>query len=932
MDVETLRERLAGLKPSDSSDLRPWLRAAAVLDTFDPAKLKPYGNTKEAAAPAALLDRSDRLVTGGYRLRDGVRTEQLVWLQQYGELLDARRVNEAAPTTRQRFLDEWLAGEEVAWADLEAPQLRAALQVLRWIEPLPLPKKPHALELENRLRHVERREPLKRMVADFRDRSSQMKRLQQYLEQGGPPWIVCGIGGSGKTALIARFLLDLEGEGKDVWVYLDMNDEAFDPQRPTSLLEGIVEQLSEQRPATTRLARIVMERMQAADAKSGLSARQWLDSNILRLLESLLPEALGDDRLVVVVDTFEAAQADGPAIEDELVGVARRFVELHPGVRFILSGRTPIQGLTSVKMDGLPKRDAMSLLRRRIESKQASRALIEAVIERTGRLPLTIRLAADAVNSVLKQNATPVELLRDLEQLDNAIQEKQVQGFLYMRLLSHLRPDQNLRLLAHASLALPAFDARLLSEVVAPHCGVSADRAAELAESLLNEVAFVEPLTAGKQWMRHRADLRERVQPYLERSLASARIRPTELLTEAKEHVEQRQQEVGPRVLALYAGGAAPTAPRPDVLGRARRELNSGQPQAAIEVLRKSPKIKRSPEGRFVLAQACWELGKTEECEENFRLAVEAALKSGRIDFASEIAAWGADHLDVTEEAERVLSADADGDTLHRLKVVAAVEASRYRTVSNWRPSDRLLESWRRMNEAERAGSPELLGRLAGLVGRVEESALLEALNAVGLPRLSMDETEQLAKGLLNWYSALAKGESKRSPLAQYVDLSAKEAGSLKAWRRVVQSQAGVDAASFLLRLMITLDVPAEFHVVVSDIYLRRDCERFQPSEPSTEMDLSVGPLQVPTKLSRKQRKAVHEVIVDAFNPQELHRLVAGLGQKIDFRLQGSLQELSFNIVTQAEKHGQLSDLLTAMIQERPSAGVDRLIREALRQ
>src|SRR5690606_27405118 len=158
---------------------------------------------------------------------------------------------------------------------------------------------------------------------------------------------------------------------------------------------------------------------------------------------------------------------------------------------------------------------------------------------------------------------------------------------------------------------------------------------------------------AGKQWMRHRADLRERVQPYLERSLASARIRPTELLTEAKEHVEQRQQEVGPRVLALYAGGAAPTAPRPDVLGRARRELNSGQPQAAIEVLRKSPKIKRSPEGRFVLAQACWELGKTEECEENFRLAVEAALKSGRIDFASEIAAWGADHLDVTEEAER---------------------------------------------------------------------------------------------------------------------------------------------------------------------------------------------------------------------------------------------------------------------------------------
>ncbi|WP_405533283.1 AAA family ATPase [Streptomyces avidinii] len=595
-----LRERLcaaaASPGPEPVSDLRRAYReAASLLSRFDPAQLRLPGE-EESSGRAALELVQDCRTTGARNSCTWVLKSQVrdTALRGFAGPQQARRALTAnldrippGPGPEQTVL-AYLAGDPPDLARQNADELPHTLQAVLWLAQIPgITGLPETAAVQGLLERARLLQPLERFVqGPFQGRADELAQLRAYIglpagtlperlrqirsevSRAGAterPVLIHGLGGVGKSTLLARFLLESLHDSPTgfPFAYIDFERPTLSVHEPATLIAEMARQLGIQYPrqraafdalaheceaaagvhrtaedtvdelyglSTTRatMGRLSMSGLHAvAAAREGVLAAQ---------LAALVVAAVGvpaaeQPPLVLVVDSFEEAQYSGSPELGRMWGVWSGLQKVHPRLRTVVAGRLlerhparAVQPL-AIELRDLDHEAAVALL---VSCGVADERLAEKLAERVGGHPLSLKLAARAAvqaaesdrsgdngdgdgdgdgDGVQSLNALIESLPRRRRHFFRTVDQLLIQGTLYERLLGHIR-DPEVRSLAQAGLGLRAITPRLIREVLAAPCGlvVESDEEAERLFELLSRLDLVE--SAGPGTVCHRSDLR----------------------------------------------------------------------------------------------------------------------------------------------------------------------------------------------------------------------------------------------------------------------------------------------------------------------------------------------------------------------------------------------------------------------------------------
>jgi hypothetical protein len=421
----------------------------------------------------------------------------------------------------------------------------------------------------------------------FFGRSEQIGRLHDYV--GGffsslkrsilgaeRPMIVWGIGGVGKTTLIARFVLEQveNAQARYPFAYLDFDRAALSPRRPALLLAEMCEQLTAQFPELTDQMRDLQSKARALSTDMESSSENAMQELFtFNRLEPLLAQFrdIVDGHIsrlestfefkrpfLLVLDTFEVVQ-----YSDFDVKCIERFVQkLSPSkeddgtgwtrLRLIISGRKRperfLQGFIEIELGALDRVGSVQMLQALVQDagrpilQDWAERLIDALIpastqqKAAGLSPLRLRLLSDLFKSEPETDGNVIaqQLLDELQSTLSAntkIGHAMIDGVLIRRILDHVA-DWRVKRLADPGLVVRSISPAVILEVMAlgtPKPGstleivdgdtedfepweLSQEEAREIFEAFRNEVRLVESDASG---LRHRQDVRQDMLPLI---------------------------------------------------------------------------------------------------------------------------------------------------------------------------------------------------------------------------------------------------------------------------------------------------------------------------------------------------------------------------------------------------------------------------------
>mgnify|MGYP000303253294 CR=1 FL=1 len=403
---------------------------------------------------------------------------------------------------------------------------------------------------KRRIQELQRRRDLT-LVLPHRHRGYDAERqhLSRFLrgqEGDARPVFLSGIGGAGKSALLARMFSYWQSRsGAPLTVVIDFDRRQLVSGEPVEILKemlrqcatGIKHKLDDPKVAQAvhdglqTLRRDLPELGPAAQERSFDSQIGYLDTVTLTALSQDWAAPLRDLPIAMMFDSFEAVDRRGGGTVELIFDLEAMLRERLPGLRTVVSGRAhPLDEVgmarffgppdRSVHLAGLAPRDGMALLADEDERQAettGTRHLTEKAMRRrlTGALsghPLALLMLVRFVHS------RPDEvdaLIRDLE-ADGGFQVEFAQTFLYERILDRIdKPD--IRALAHPGLILRAVNDDLIRLVLDKPClgrEIDAAEAEMLRKDLEDEYWLVEPGHASFP-LRHRPDLRQLMVPGL---------------------------------------------------------------------------------------------------------------------------------------------------------------------------------------------------------------------------------------------------------------------------------------------------------------------------------------------------------------------------------------------------------------------------------
>ena len=420
----------------------------------------------------------------------------------------------------QRLLNGFILGSAPDVDSLDEEGLTLASQVVGWLtgvpyrEPLDLP------DLDDIRRRLEFRRlinPLQRMVGDhFHGRADDLARIRRHVDgPPGQPLVIWGLGGVGKSTLIARAAPDLSALGSPI-VYLDFDRKTLSPDRPASLLLEAVRQVGAQmapNDTTAISTAVVLTRELTRDladaSKMGTSSPLSGAVGLERLssfdsIVNAVPSWSGRP-LLVAIDTFEDVQYRSSQTVRLLLSFLGQWQDKVPAVRVVIAGRAPIEGRRDPEMEielkGLDPESAVHCL----IDLGVPDGFARFVYEHVGGKPLSLHLAAEVVRRQSVQAlAADIEGEEFAKQLDQAM----VDGFLFRRVIDQIH-NPRVRKLAHPGLVLRYITPTLIRRVLAGPCQIDVPddaTAQELWDNLALETSLV-VVEAGAV-LRHRPDLR----------------------------------------------------------------------------------------------------------------------------------------------------------------------------------------------------------------------------------------------------------------------------------------------------------------------------------------------------------------------------------------------------------------------------------------
>jgi hypothetical protein len=554
-----LAAQLASLRlvPESGDDRRHWplLAAVAVLSRFIPDEVRCVdGAAPDAETLAWLLERCALVGRPGasyLRLDPDVRRRAL---ERLGTR-DAMRKALAGNPVRKRdglqiAFEQELDGAAPPLGEASTEQLACRLEVTRWLNGiLDGTSDPEAVKAALDFAYL--LEPFRVLGGEgFRGRTKDLRRLREYVGLVGgrrqhtviaesvlwgaglyhkPPLVVHGIGGIGKSALLARFVLehagDLECPGLS-FAYIDFDRPNILADEPPTLVLELARQLSIQRPDhraeledfRARWAQQLRNHRtrQLGPLSSGRASivvgDQYAFAACVAEFSAITkPLFAGDQPLVLILDTFEEAQYRSPHLVEAIWELLEEVQRAVPVLRTIVAGRAKIEDLPAEhhKLQPLETRAAIKLL----EDAQVPPDEARDIVRRFGGNPLTLRLAA----GVAADPDMGMSAIEDVpgRTLLRRVSEESIQAQLYRRILGHIH-ERPVACLAHPGMVLRRVTPDVIARVLAEPCGlgaIDATRAQELFDGLRREITLV--AVEAPDVLVHRSDVRKVMLPLL---------------------------------------------------------------------------------------------------------------------------------------------------------------------------------------------------------------------------------------------------------------------------------------------------------------------------------------------------------------------------------------------------------------------------------
>ncbi len=569
----------------------PYFEAAAVMAYYDPAQINPVtpvNQEKQASLIndligcstiiADLTETSGKLSTNTdtqctattykirFALKDEVRKQTLVRLIKENRVTEALVANSAytlqSTIPIQYLLTKCLKAETIDLNEMNANDLVEFYKVIEWLDGIPGVSFISKQRIVDKIDLKEMLSPLKRLTGvyengvfeeKFRGRQKELAILRAYVGVAPPqgvmesvermvsnfwssekkPLLIFGLGGVGKSALLARFILDhMEAQKKDQFpfVYLDFDRPNLSALEPETLLIEAARQLSIQYRARPDIAikfsnfydqwnqfydtliedgsSVQISLNSEKKIKSKSKNKEALKSEFVTLVKELTVSE--KKPFLIVLDTFEEVQYKGI----EFVNAVLDFVEnLHKNfnkVRVVISGRSPVdkKRTTELELGNLDMEAAQGFVSG-IGIKDAATAKI--IAEKIGGNPLSLKLATDLVKQYGVEEIKIIKTTRTINLFFSTnLPEIEVQGILYKRILDHIR-NPEVKKLAHPGMVLRKITPALILEVLAAPCDLKNINTIADAEALFLEISREVALVTktGALVLKHRSDVRK---------------------------------------------------------------------------------------------------------------------------------------------------------------------------------------------------------------------------------------------------------------------------------------------------------------------------------------------------------------------------------------------------------------------------------------
>ncbi len=526
--------------------------AASVLTSFDADTLQPFDNpdmsdSEVADGKRSLLDIStphhDLTVQRRWVLDHGARKRALAKLETRDRLTDALELAHERPSDPlQQTFEAIVRGTAKPLEQQSLSELRLMLVAGEWLEDTELAfDEGVSAEIQARISWHELMEPFRYLVKDgFQGRERELIDLHQHLyhnaDAAKKALLIYGAGGVGKSTLLAQFILrntDLKSQSERVpFSYVDFDAADISPQEPLTLLFEMTRQLAVQFPdfahsvdeliedwawrRDTHAVRgepnfIVEQKVKHGGFVSGKVISRIDDvpgymSSFGPLIQSMISQV----RMpwLLVLDTFEEVQTrsrDAVAAVTNFLSTLQAAV---PTVRIMIAGRgeMPSTSEFEMKQSLLGPFDREAALGYLSTRGVKSRGVGEAIFDAVGGNALSLKLATEVVAREGVDFDAPNE--RELRNLLRKINEGNIQGQLYRRVLDHIEND-DVRKLASPGLTLRRITPEIIEEVLAEPCGIRVSDSAEaerLFDLLKQEVSLITPIN--ERAVRHRSDIR----------------------------------------------------------------------------------------------------------------------------------------------------------------------------------------------------------------------------------------------------------------------------------------------------------------------------------------------------------------------------------------------------------------------------------------
>lgn len=501
----------------------PWIEAAAVLVHFEPLTLASTSGLLSPTAPAmtALLDASapSRASRQARRLNPGPRRQALARLGNAGAMQAQLALNPEPDHPTQRAFRALLEGDATALASQDPVELAALAEALAWVDGI-LPGLPDPAGINDRLSRARLLAPLRRLVGEhFAGREDILAQIADHLHLApeGTVLMLQGPGGVGKSTVLAKFILDaMENDpAPPTVILLNLDDPQMVIDDPFTLLQEAGRQLRIQHPELNERLDGMRDYIDSLQRRSrsvavlesvqGGTVAWGAVGEIAREIVGLIP---GSQPVLLVIDTFEEAQATGPSAVARLLQLVESLKSGNPRLSVIIAGRVdePSTRRQTLTLGALDPAAARAVLEKAAGLGPLPDDLAEEIYRLAQGNPLATHLAGKVLAA---EGADIFRRDKDLNALLGQIRTEKVQAQLYGRVLGHIR-DPEVRKLAYPGLILRRITPGVLRQVLAGPCGVPIPDAAEagrLFDRFAAEVALAEPEADG-DGLRYREDVR----------------------------------------------------------------------------------------------------------------------------------------------------------------------------------------------------------------------------------------------------------------------------------------------------------------------------------------------------------------------------------------------------------------------------------------